>query len=269
MNKILRDLSTANLITAIEENMFSFLSYSHKCQGSTAHEDSEISWVMTDIPSPLFNSIYRAQLPLEKIDFTIDAIIDKAKKRNISLFWYIGPATQPSDLAEYLKKHGFVKADQTPGMAVNLEYLRDDLSTPVGLTVQLVENDESLKQWCQVLATFGLSDLAIDAYYYCMHYFDSDKTLAYLGMLNNQPVAISLLHLEAGVAGIYCVATIPEARRQGIGAWITQLPLREAQQKGYQAGILLSSEQGVGVYSSLGFQEYCKVEQYLWSQDKG
>jgi len=224
---------------------------------------------MTDIPSPLFNNIARAQLPSEKIGITIDALITQAKKRNISLLWWTGPATQPPDLAEYLEKRGFVSADQSPGMAVNLENLRDDLSTPVGLTTQLVENDESLKQWCQVLGTcFGLSDFATDAYYDFMHYVDSDKTLAYLGMLNNQPVATSLLHLGAGVAGIYCVATIPEARRQGIGAWMTQLPLREAQQKGYQVGILQSSEMGVGVYSSLRFQEYCKIGQYLWSPDQ-
>jgi len=230
------------------------------------HEDSEIFWVMTDVPDPLFNNIARAKLSSEKIDTTIDSLIRQARKRNIPLLWWTGPATQPSNLMEYLEKHGFVNANQSPGMAVNLDNLRDDLPTPVGITTQLVENDESLKQWCQVFATcFGLSDFATDAYYDFMHYFDSSKTMAYLCMVNNKPVAISLLYLGAGVAGIYCVATIPEVRRQGIGALMTQLPLREVQNQGYKVGILHSSEMGVGVYCSLGFQEYCEIEQYLWS----
>ncbi|MBG7610308.1 MAG: GNAT family N-acetyltransferase [Anaerolineae bacterium] len=49
------------------------------------------------------------------------------------------------------------------------------------------------------------------------------------------------------------MATIPEVRRLGIGAVMTQVPLLEARQQGYKIGILLTSNMGVGVYRSLGF----------------
>jgi len=86
--------------------------------------------------------------------------------------------------------------------------------------------------------------------------------------LDNKPVATSLLFLAAGVAGIYAVSTIPEARRKGIGAFMTQYPLVQARSKGYKIGVLQSSKVGVGVYRSLGFQEYCKISEYLWSPEQ-
>jgi GNAT superfamily N-acetyltransferase len=77
----------------------------------------------------------------------------------------------------------------------------------------------------------------------------------YLGWWQGAPVATTSLFLSAEVAGVYFVFTLPEARRQGIGAAITLAALQEARQLGYNIGVLGSSVMGYPVYRRLGFQQ--------------
>jgi hypothetical protein len=94
INGIVQDLSPANLVTAIEDNLFAFMPAFRTWPRAEVHDEAEIKWWMTDIPFPLFNSILRAQLIPERIDATIQSIIVQAKLRNVPLLWWIGPATQ-------------------------------------------------------------------------------------------------------------------------------------------------------------------------------
>ena len=88
----------------------------------------------------------------------------------------------------------------------------------------------------------------------------------YLGFLDGSPVSTSTLFLAAGAAGIYNVSTLEEARGQGLGAAITWLPLRQAQEMGYRVGVLQSSKMGFQVYKRLGFEVVCQMEHFYWSE---
>jgi GNAT superfamily N-acetyltransferase len=265
MNNILNDLSALSLISAIEGNLFAFVPAFSKWPGAEVHDDTEIAWSMTDIPFPVFNSIIRARLAPDRIDVVIESITAQATSRNVPLLWWTGPATQPANLGIHLERHGFFSEGKIPGMAVVLDNMNEHPSMPNGFTIQQVTDNETLKQWSQVCATgFGMPDFAGEGYYDLMCHVDQDTVRAYMGWLDGKPVATSLLYLGAGVAGIYNVATIPEARRKGIGARMTDLPLLEARAMGYKVGILHAFEMGEGVYRSIGFEEYCKIGQYVW-----
>ena len=76
-------------------------------------------------------------------------------------------------------------------------------------------------------------------------------------------VCTSACHLSDGLAGVYCVSTIPGERRRGLGAHATAEALRLAARDGYRVGVLQSSEAGHGVYRRLGFDEFGGVPLYV------
>ena len=265
MNTILQDLSTPNLIRAIENNHLSMLDTFRRWPRMEVHDKGTLKWCISDIPFPFFNSIFYAQLEPSQIDGTIQFLIEEARSRGVPLMWWTGPSTKPPDLVSHLERYGFKGDESSLGMAVVLANLEGP-PMPPGFTFRQVSDDAAIKLSCQVfVAGFELPDFVAEACYDLLHYVEVDSVRAYLGYLDGKPVATSLLILGAGVAGMYNVTTIPEARRRGIGAVMTALPLLEAKAMGYRAGILSASEMGAGVYRSLGFQEYYKVGQYIWS----
>jgi len=142
----------------------------------------------------------------------------------------------------------------------------ESLPVTPDLLIELVENQETLKLWCQVFVTgFEMPGFTIEHFYewfLSLGFGAKSPVRNYLGWLKGKPVATSTLFTGAGVAGIYCVANLPEARRQGIGAAMTLQPLKEARQAGYRIGILQASQMGFSVYQKIGFKEYCKIKLY-------
>lgn len=260
--------SNSILIRAIENNLFSALPAFGRWPKAEIHDEDHLLWSITDIPFPLFNNVLRARLVPEEIDITVHARMAQAQSRNVPLLWWIGPATQPPDLGGRLERHGFVHEDRMPGMALELAEMNDALPMPSGLIIRQAKDPADLKQWSHVCGEgFGMPGFAAEGFYDLMTYVDPLMFRAYLGWLNDKPVATSLIIRAAGAAGIYNVTTLPEARRKGIGAMMTAVPLREAGAEGYGLGILYASEMGAGVYRSLGFKEYCKIDQYVWAPE--
>ncbi len=269
MDDILNDFSTEALSRANEDNLASWLP-AFSVVGEVKYDNPPgVNRSISQIPMSLFNSIMDTQLEPDKADAAIEMIIADAKARNGPALWWIGPSTLPADMAERLIKYGFNIDEDGPGMAVELSKLNQGLPVPDGLSIRAAVDEPGWLDWCRAI-TFGFEsppskvEFAIHAWTELLKRVDLKVTQPYTAYLHGKPVATSLLQLGGGVAGIYAVCTIPEARRKGVGAQVTLYPLLEARRRWYKIGVLQSSEMGYPVYRSLGFQECCRITSYVW-----
>lgn len=266
MDDILRDLSPAALSAAIEANLYCLLPAWGKWPKADVHEEAGMTWCITDLPYALFNGIVRTRLLPETTGRAIKEALARCRTRGVPASWWTGPSTEPADLGSRLMKSGF-NEERMPGMAIELAKLKEEPRSSARLTIQIVRDEVSAREW-GIACARGFGEPTVErlgeTWADLLAYVDPATVVAYLGYLDGQPVATSMLMYGAGVAGIYAVATVPEARRKGIGAAMTRTPLLDARSNGYAIGILQASEMGASVYRSLGFQEYCEVFEYIW-----
>jgi GNAT superfamily N-acetyltransferase len=270
MVDILRDFSPTRLAKANEDNLASWIPVFGKLKGAQVDDLPGIKRVISNIPMSLLNSIMDACLAPDQVAPTIEYIKADATSRNVPVLWWIGPSTRPADLASHLILNGFTVDEDGPGMAADLENLNESLPVLEGLSIQLAQDDVAWWAWSRTMAQGfeappGRIEFAVNTWHDLLAQLNPEITQAYTAWLNGVPVATSLLQKGGGVAGIYAVATIPEARRRGIGAQVTLYPLLQARRMGYRVGVLQASAMGESVYRSLGFQEYCKITSYVWN----
>jgi len=76
----------------------------------------------------------------------------------------------------------------------------------------------------------------------------------FVGSVAGRPVATSALFQSDDIAGVYFVATVPDARRKGYGAALTWMALEVGRRAGARVGYLQATEMGRPVYERMGFR---------------
>lgn len=265
MGDVLKDLSAPALVAAIWGNMRQWLRHIGGSPNAALYEGPELTWLLTGMPTPTLNGVLRTEADPGNVDALIERMLAHVRSKNVPRFaWWTGPDTVPADLGQRLADHGLVYWEGSRGMASDLLALAEEFPAPAGLEIERVRDREMLDRWTHTAFTgLGFPQAGVVQGVEVFAGLGFELPLrSYLGMLEGEPVATSQLFLGAGVAGIYIVATVPEARRLGVGTALTLAPLREARAMGYRIGILHASPMGFGVYRRLGFREYCRMSNY-------
>ena len=270
MSDILTDLSQPALIHAVKANLLELLHYLRQAAETDFTADEKFTRWHTRVPHPWFNGVSAAQPPAPEDEAYITDTMAYFRSRGVSPFtWWIAPAVPFGPWEEVLHRHGFHVDHDTPGMALDLEQLPTDRSAPPTLRIIPVDNLDKLKVWTDVfIAGYELPQAWAAGFYDLMAGLGLDWPMRnYLGYLDGEPAAASTLFLGAGVAGVYDVATVPQARGRGLGTALTCTPLIEARALGYRVGVLQSSEMGYPNYQRLGFQKMCDMDHFYRATD--
>ena len=261
------NLSSPQLLLALEANMVEFWSIYGRADSCEIYEGDDFVRVLTGIPEAIFNGVYRPCLDPSQVEQVVDDTQRALQRWNAPMLWWLGPDTQPSDLGQRLERSGATHAGLTPGMAIDLFELSEDLHTPESFTCKLVEGPKESEIWAEIGAKgTGFSSQGQQALVEIdrkIGVFPDGCYRRYIGYDQGRPVASSAMVLHSGVAGIYAVATLPEARRKGIGDAMTRIPLLAACQQGYRIGTLQASSMGRPVYQRMGFHDVCAFDLYF------
>lgn len=255
------------MAAAIEANVVETASLFGRVPGTELHEDPDLRFYVTaGVPSPLFNHVYQTRLPREDVDARIGEVRRHYAARELPFMWSVGPFTSPPDLGPRLEAHGLARIERLPGMATDLQTLKEDVPLPAGLTVERVRNAEVSKEYAGVMKVgFEMPEFTVGALLdilTVLGFAEENPFVHYVGRLGGEVLATASLSLAAGVAGVFNVVTLPRARRRGLGTALTLAALRDARERGYRIGILQSSAMGLGVYRRLGFERYSTYSVY-------
>lgn len=162
------------------------------------------------------------------------------------------------DLPDAARRLGLEETNQLPLMV--LAEIPPVPRLPEGLRVQKVTDDDGLADHRAVVASsFGVPDEAARQLF-THATIDMPGTEMFVGYLDAEPVATSLVSVTGEVAGVYNVATVEAWRGRGLGAALTWSAIGAGARRGASSASLQASDLGRPVYERMGFE---LVDRYL------
>ncbi|MFN2276015.1 MAG: GNAT family N-acetyltransferase [Candidatus Promineifilaceae bacterium] len=266
--------SSAAVVQAIEANLYSFgITQFGKWSRIDVYDEPHLLWFECDMPSPMFNVAHRARLSRENVEEAIKTVKEHYARRDLPFVWWVDPSSTPLTLSKHLTAAGFLPAGEMTGMAIDLTQniepeQVDEKRGSAELEVRPTTDEDSLAVFAHTMcAGFEMKEEIkgpIVELSLAMGYGAEGPLINYVGYSEGRAVATSSLFVDGDTAGIYNVATVPEARRQGFGTKITLAPLREAARQGCKLAVLHASAMAVPMYRRLRFDSYCYFHLYIW-----
>lgn len=261
---VLDDTSAATLRRAVRDNLLQLLRAFGRAPSCRLDVGDGWCWWRAPVPHPWFNGVASQALPAGGVARLLGTAAPELARSGAKAFrWWLTEDDPPAAFRAEMEAAGLVYSGDTPGMAARLDALRWPPAVG-GLEVRLVRGDADLERWTRLFCrAYGFDDAFVAPLVSIVAALGSDLPFGYyLGSQDGRPVATSALHLAAGVAGVYFVASLPEARRRGVGAQMTAVPLAEARRRGFRVGALQTSQTGQGLGRRLGFAATGPVDHY-------
>ena len=231
-----------------------------KSQGSI--ESEPFFRLITGEAHPLGNLvILREPADARSVEAAVAPLLDVSQPTAVLFVAGVSDA-----IAGQLTAQGFSRPEPMPAMAVDIAALVAT-KPPEGCEHLRVSAAEDGTAWADVVcAGFelprGLARMLSPEVLGAST--EPDVPVQFFGIRRGgRLVATSMLYLDDGLAGIYCVATLPAERGCGLGAHVTAEALRAAGRLGYGVGLLQSSATGHSVYQGLGFRDVGSVAMFI------
>ena len=256
---MIENIEDEGIVAAIEESWWEILQYLASTPWGKTHETRHIKMVFSNLP---LDGVAITNLTKENVDQSIIEATQWFSNLTNRFHWLISSISTPKELSKYLENHGFQKGESTRAMAINLKEL-DQTPSIIGLEINEVDNPDTIPVWSKTfIIGHGLEAIQEEASKVFNTVGLGGSAIKYLGLYRSEPVSTSQIFLGREVARLNFVATLPSARRKGMGTAISLAALNKAKEHGYKVAVLYGTEMGYPIYKRLGFKDICTIEIY-------
>lgn len=234
------------------------------------------------VAHPYFNLVHSFATPAapEPLAPMLEEALAPFRSAGRPLLWLVFPGLDPQSprLVAALEQAGLRLCKSYRGMLAELDSLPEE-APPEGLEIARVTDAEAMREWLALQQEArddlprqdaGLAEARLLGAAW-QGFSPQHARQHYLARLRGRPAGIATLHLGAGLAGLYHVATLPAQRRQGIGRAITLHALHEGRRRGCATGVLHviappgdTQDRGSSRHSGLGLVARGQVQLFIW-----
>ena len=162
-----------------------------------------------------------------------------------------------ADLRAAAEQAGLVEFGNAPGMV--LDHRLPDAQPPPGVTLRRVVDEEDRAAFADVQAraypSLGMPAEVAPAVLNGLEVLCAPHIVTLLARLDGDPAAGAMVIVTHGVAGVYWVGTVPEARGRGLAELCTRAVGNAGLDLGARIAALQASPMGEPVYRRMGYVE--------------
>jgi ribosomal protein S18 acetylase RimI-like enzyme len=204
--------------------------------------------------------------PLEELLARADAFF--APHAESYGFWIVG--SRDAEMAAFLSAAGIEPIDDAPHMVVETAQVAEpDPSVAVGVVTDDAGRSVFVEVAAAAFETIGADPRTWPIVYPSVESVCAEDVIAVVASDQGGPVGAAMGYLGDGVCEVIHVATVPAARRRGIGKAVTASVVAEARGRGATLAVLQATEHGEGVYRSMGFEEIGRYRLHLRTVPRG
>jgi len=266
------DVSELGVVTEIEEAFAAHWSVFGRWTHGRLHDENGVLWFETPIKHLPYNGVIRTRID-GNAEEVIATVLDRFRARDVHFFWLVHPSAKPDNLGERLGAHALAPVENATGMSLELEDW-EGADPPPGASYREVLDDADLQAFHELTTAYWeIPEDEAPLVEQFQREWGPGRAPGhrYLAYVDGLPVGKGYLSVAGppGVAAIYAMMTLPEARGRGVASGLTTVLVGRAKELGCQRVVLHSSDMAAGVYRRAGFVERCRFTVFatapLWS----
>jgi ribosomal protein S18 acetylase RimI-like enzyme len=196
-----------------------------------------------------------------RIDDRVDA--EKLLARAKSFFgeldrgfciWVRGEQPEDRDLVAAADAMGMRCVYEMPEMVLTT---RIEAEMPTGVELRRLHSSEEAEDyWRVAAASYADAGFPPEVFGFYENHAGmlAENVAAFIAYLDGEPVSIAMTIVSHGVAGIYWVGSLMEARGRGLGRAMTAAATKAGFDLGADLASLQASPMGKPIYSAMGYQ---------------